>query len=203
MGSNTVIKNYQVLTQVFMGKIRQLASKEVYKNHWMRVREDVIERPSGARGIYGVVEKPDFAVIAAVEDGHMYLVQQYRYAVGGRYWEMPQGAWEQNPEAPAQVLAAGELKEETGLSAARFTHLGYQYLAYGFCSQGYHIFLAEELTAGARQPDAEEEDLIVGRFSLSQVRRMILDGEIKDATTVNAFGWLQMTGHLARLEGRT
>ncbi|MDO3384590.1 NUDIX hydrolase [Gilvimarinus sp. SDUM040013] len=182
-----------------MGKIRQLSSREVYKNYWMRVREDDIERPSGAKGIYGVVEKPDFAVIAAIEDGYIYLVQQYRYTVGGRYWEMPQGAWEQNPDAPAKELAAGELKEETGLTAEHLTHLGYQYLAYGFCTQGYHIFLAQGLTSGDRQLDAEEEDLIAERFALSEVKRMILAGEIKDATTVNAFGWLQLTGHLGNL----
>ena len=177
-------------------KIAQLSSKEVYKNHWLRVREDRIRRPSGAEGIYGVVEKPDFAVIAAIEDDHIYLVQQYRYTVGGRFWEMPQGAWEQNPDADPALLAAGELREETGLVADKMTQLGYQYLAYGFCDQGYHIYLAEQLTQLERKLDAEEEDLVVQRFSLQQMHQMILEGEIRDATTVNAYGWLHWRGYL-------
>ncbi|BFM21152.1 NUDIX domain-containing protein [Gilvimarinus japonicus] len=179
-------------------KIVQLSSKEVYKNQWLRVREDRVRRPSGAEGIYGVVEKPDFAVIAAIEDDHIYLVQQYRYTVGGRFWEMPQGAWEQNPDADPALLAAGELREETGLVADKLTQLGYQYLAYGFCDQGYHIYLAEHLSQQERKLDAEEEDLIVKRFSLVDMRQMILDGEIRDATTVNAYGWLHWRGYLGK-----
>jgi hypothetical protein len=43
--------------------ITTLATREVYRNHWMRVREDEILRSNGARGLYGVVEKHDAAII--------------------------------------------------------------------------------------------------------------------------------------------
>ena len=49
--------------------IRTTATRIVYENRWMRVREDAIERRDGSRGIYGVVEKTDFAVIAPIDDG--------------------------------------------------------------------------------------------------------------------------------------
>ena len=56
----------------------------------MRVREDTIRRRDGSIGIYGVVEKPDFVVIVPIEDdGRLHLVEQYRYPVEGRYWELP------------------------------------------------------------------------------------------------------------------
>ena len=62
--------------------IKTLGSRVVYENRWMRVREDAIRRRDGSDGIYGVVEKPDFAVIVPVEDdGRIHLVQQYRYHV--------------------------------------------------------------------------------------------------------------------------
>ena len=55
----------------------------------MRVREDTIRRRDGSTGIYGVVAKPDFVVIVPVEDdGRVHLVEQYRYPVKGRYWEL-------------------------------------------------------------------------------------------------------------------
>ena len=41
--------------------------------------------------MYGIVEKPDFAVIAAIENGKVYLVEQLRYPVGSRFWELPPG----------------------------------------------------------------------------------------------------------------
>jgi len=72
----------------------------------MRVREDAIRRRDGSSGIYGVVEKPDFVVIVPVDDdGRLHLVEQFRYPVKGRYWELPQGSWEE--VAGADPLGCG------------------------------------------------------------------------------------------------
>jgi len=43
--------------------IERVGSREVYRNRWMRVREDDVRFPDGATGIYSVVEKPDFALV--------------------------------------------------------------------------------------------------------------------------------------------
>ncbi|KFA94757.1 hypothetical protein [Archangium violaceum] len=40
--------------------IRTFSSREVYRNQWMTVREDSIQRQDGSTGLYGVVLKPDF-----------------------------------------------------------------------------------------------------------------------------------------------
>jgi ADP-ribose pyrophosphatase len=44
--------------------IETISTRFVYENRWMRVREDTIRRRDGSTGIYGVVEKSDFVVIA-------------------------------------------------------------------------------------------------------------------------------------------
>lgn len=177
-----------------MAEIKTLASKTVYENKWMRVIEDRIQRESGAEGIFGVVEKPDFVVIIPVSDGHIHLVEQYRYPVQARYWELPQGSWEHAPDADPALIAAGELREETGLVAGEMQYVGFQYLAYGYSNQGYHIYLASKLQQQATELDGEEEGLVARRFSIAEFERMIVDGTIKDATSVNAYG-------LARLKG--
>ena len=106
--------------------IQALSTKVVYQNRWMRVREDAVRRRDGSEGIFGVVEKPDFVVIVPAEaDGRLHLVQQFRYPVGGRYWEFPQGSWETTPGADPIEIARGELQEETGLIAAEVTHCGH------------------------------------------------------------------------------
>ncbi|MDD1780323.1 NUDIX hydrolase [Enterovibrio sp. ZSDZ35] len=168
--------------------IKTLSSKIVYKNNWMSVREDEIERPSGAVGIYGVVDKPDCAVIIAVDEGKIHLVQQYRYTVQQRCWELPQGAWESNPDADHLELAKGELREETGLDAGLMTYLGKQYIAYGFLNQTCHIYLAGQLSYIGNCLDLEEEDLITQSFELSMFEQMIINGEIKDNVTIAAYG---------------
>jgi len=163
----------------------------------MRVREDTIRRPDGSSGIYGVVEKPDFVVIVPVDDdGRLHLVEQYRYPVKGRYWELPQGSWEEAPRAEPLEMARGELREETGLEAARMIYAGHLFEACGYSNQGFHIFFATGLRRGNAELEREEQDLVTREFTLSEVERMIRDGEIKDAATVAALGLLRLKGLL-------
>ena len=159
----------------------------------MRVREDAIRRRDGSSGIFGVVEKPDFVAIVPVEDdGRLYLVQQFRYPVQGRYWELPQGSWEQAPGADPMEAARGELREETGLAAARMTYAGHLFQASGYSNQGFHIFVATDLRRGEDDREPGEQDLVTQEFPLSEVERMIREGEIKDVTTVAALGLLRL-----------
>src|ERR1700722_12509763 len=125
--------------------ITTLSSREVYRNPWMRVREDEILRSNGQRGIFGVAEKEDAAIILPIDHGRVWLVEQFRYTIQERALELPQGGWEMEVEHPEE-LARGELKEEMGLDAAKMTHLGTLWIAYGFTHQKQHVFLATGLT---------------------------------------------------------
>ncbi len=173
--------------------IRTLSTREVYTNRWMRVREDAILRSDGSRGIYGVVEKADFATVIPLGSEGITMVEQYRYTVGGRYWEFPQGSKEEGSYAPEE-LARAELREETGLTADRIEEIGTLFTAYGYSTQRYRVFVATGLTPGSASLDPEELDLISRTFPVAEVERMILSGEIRDASTVAAFGLLKMRG---------
>ena len=166
---------------------RTTGSRVVYRNRWITVREDTIERADGSPGIYSVVEKPDFALIIPIEDSHLYLVEQYRYPVGARFLEFPQGAWEDNPTADPLEVARGELQEETGLHAEHMDYLGRLFIAYGLTSQAFNVFRASGLTQGQNKLDAEEQDLIVKRVSVAEFEDLIRCGEIKDAGTISAW----------------
>ncbi len=172
-------------------EIECLDSTTVYRNPWLSLREDTIRRADGKEGLYGVIEKPDFAVIAAVQGNRLHLVEQYRYPVGSRYWEFPQGSWKQGNGDPA-ALACAELREETGLVAGSMIHAGHLFLAYGYSAQGYDVFLARDLEQQESTPDPEEQGLVARSFPISEVETMIHDGTIKDATTVATFGLLRL-----------
>lgn len=191
LSRNQVVNDLKALA---MSDIKQLSSRVVYQNPWMTVREDKILRPSGAEGIYGVVDKPDFVVIAPIDNSFVHIVEQYRYPVQARQWELPQGSWEPSHDSEHEDVAKRELLEETGLIANRLVYVGFQYLAYGFCSQGYHIYLATELTLSASQLDPEEEDLITKKVSVSVFEEMLRSGVIQDATTLNAYSLIKMKG---------
>lgn len=167
--------------------ITTLSSREVYRNHWMRVREDEILRSNGKKGIYGVVEKDDSAIILPIDRGRIWLVEQFRYTIQERALELPQGGWEMEVSDPEE-LARGELKEELGLHAAKMTYLGALWIAYGFTKQKQHVFLATGLTSIGKDPDAEEHDLETRSVTVSEFEERMLDGTIRDGCTLSAWG---------------
>ena len=167
--------------------ITTLSSREVYRNPWMRLREDQILRSNGKSGIYGVVEKDDAAIIIPVDHGRVWLVEQFRYTIEERALELPQGGWEMEVENPEE-LARGELKEELGLLAAEMVYLGWLWIAYGFTRQKHHVFLATGLTETEKEPDPEEHDLIVRSLTIDEFESRMLDGSIRDNCTLAAWG---------------
>jgi len=171
--------------------ITTLASREVYRNYWMRVREDEILRGNGEKGIYGVVEKHDAAIMLPIDGDRIWLVDQFRYTIQERALELPQGGWEMEIENPEE-LARGELREEIGMDAAEMTRLGTLWIAYGFLRQRQHVYLATGLTPAQADPDAEEHDLTARSVPIAEFERMMLDGVIRDNSTLSAWGLYQL-----------
>jgi len=167
--------------------ITTLSSREVYRNHWMRLREDEILRSNGKRGIYGVVDKDDAAIILPIDHGKVWLVEQFRYTIQERAIELPQGGWEMEVEHPEE-LARGELKEEMGLDAAQMTYLGTLWIAYGFTRQKQHVFLATGLTHIDKDPDPEEHDLVIRCIPVEEFEQLMREGAVRDNCTLAAWG---------------
>jgi ADP-ribose pyrophosphatase len=186
--------------------IKKISGREVYRNPWCSVREDVIERSNGQRGIYGVMDKDPACIIIPLEhaaDGdYLWLVRQFRYTVGETYYELPQGGWE-TAEIDSEELARGELAEETGLRVERLTHLTDLWIAYGAMRQIHHVYLAEGLTPGETARDDEEHDMTVHRIPIHEFETMLLDGRVMDNCTVAAWGiykvWRERQSAVSRL----
>ena len=177
------------------GGYTTLSSRIAYENRWLRLREDIIRRPDGSDGLYGVVERDDFVVIAAFgADRSLTLVEQFRYPIGQRLWELPMGMWEERPDATPAMIAAGELAEETGLIAARMDHVAVLFQGPGYSNQKGHLFLATELTTTATGRETTEQDMIARSFPLAEVEAMICDGRISCMVTIAAIGLLRMKG---------
>jgi 8-oxo-dGDP phosphatase len=170
--------------------VRTTSSREVYRNDWIRVREDTFELDDGSTGIYGVVEKSDFALVLPEQDGGFWLVEQFRYPLGRRSWEFPQGTWAAGAEGSPEELARAELAEETGLRAGRLEHLGRLDLASGLLTQRFDVWRATELTPGPTAREATEADMEQAFVPEAELRRRMRDGGITDSPSLAAYALL-------------
>ncbi len=171
-----------------MSFIECVASREIYRNRWLVLREDEIRRPDGSRGIYSVVDKTTYALVMPYDGDRFRLVEQFRYPLGARRWEFPQGSAPDRVEAEPADLARRELREETGLRATSFEALGLLDVAAGMSSQRGWVFLATGITEGDADREHEEQDMRSAWFSRDDVEQMIRSGVIADAQSIAAYG---------------
>ena len=114
------------------------------------------------------------AVILAVDDGDVLLVEQYRVPIASWCLELPAGLVgdEEEDEAVADA-AARELEEETGYRPERMVELGRFYASPGMSSEGFTLLRAEGLTRTGEGGGVEGEDIVVHRVPLAQVPAFI------------------------------
>lgn len=178
-----------------MARVESLGTRQVYANPWMTVREDDVRRADGSAGIYGVIDKPDYALVVPLDGERLMLVEQYRYPLGHRRWEFPQGTAPGGADAEPAALAARELREETGLRAGRVERIGSLDCAPGMSSQRGHVFLATELSEGAHEREPEEQDMRCAWFPRSEFESLVRAGAISDAQSIAAYTLLLLHEH--------
>ena len=187
--------------------ITTINSREVYRNPWLRLREDTILRSNSVPGIYSVVDKDECAIIVPLDleynngEGRVWLVEQFRYTIQERCLELPQGGWERSDVDPEE-LARGELREELGLEAQTMVYLGSLWIAYGFANQKQHVYLATGLTHTDLDPDPEEHDLVTHVVSIPEFEKMMLDGMIRDNCTLSAWALYLLAKNSAKPNSR-
>lgn len=171
-------------------QIKQLSHELKYENKWMKVYEDKIQRGNGACGIYGVVEKPAFALIVPFDGKGFYVVEQYRYPLKVRSIEFPMGSLELEDSTELEC-ARRELREECGLVADSIREIGSFYVAVGFSNQVGHVFFASGLTKTKNDLDEEEADLVCKYVPLEEFKKMIEANVIKDSATIAAWAMVR------------
>lgn len=121
------------------------------------------EYVSRARGIKA-------AVILAVDDGHVLLVEQYRVPLGANCLELPAGlVGDVTAGEAVETAAARELEEETGYRPARVTMMGEYYSSPGMVSESFFLLRAEGLKKVGQGGGVEDENIIVHRVPLDEV----------------------------------
>lgn len=116
------------------------------------------------------------AVILAVHDGAVVLVEQFRVPLGLNCIELPAGMIgdDTSGEAP-ELAAARELEEETGFRAGRIEALGEFYSSPGMVSESFHLMRAHDLERVHAGGGVEGENITVHVVPLDRLETFIAD----------------------------
>ncbi len=178
------------------------------------VTTDEVEEPGGVRARRDVIRHSGSIVVLAVDDltindlaldnsakaarkaePRILLERQYRHAAQSMMWELPAGRIDDGETS--LTAAKRELFEETGYSARQWKRILHFYVSPGFLDETMTIYLARGLQAGEAQPEPDEK-IATRFFTLSEAKRMALNGRIRDAKTISGILWLAQTARPAR-----
>jgi len=161
-----------------------IQSELVYQGRAFTVRRDEVRLPNGHSTRLDIVDHIGSVIIIPLDErGNLTFVRQYRHAAGLDLLELPAGTLE--PDEDPLVCARRELREETGLDAARIREIGGFYLAPGYSTEFMHVYLATSLHPAPLARD-EDEFLEVVQMPVSEALREAHAGEILDAKTLAA-----------------
>lgn len=161
------------------------STREVYRNKWIRVREDIAEMPDGRTTIYGVCEMGHcVGILPFVSPTEVVMVRQYRYVQKeDSRWEMPTGGVLKGEAL--EDAAQRELAEEIGYRADTLEHINTHYTSKSVCDETAHLYIGRGLMPVKSVPD-ETEFLEIAIMPFNDVLDMVLSGEIRDAMTIIA-----------------
>lgn len=172
-------------------KARVLSSRVAYEGPAFWVTTDMVQEPSGIRARRDIVRHSGSVVILAVDrsqgETRVLLERQYRHAAGRYLFELPAGRID---EGENELKAAKrELLEETGYSARRWKRILYYWASPGFVAESMSLYLAEDLTAGAAQPEPDEA-IELHLIPLQEAVAMVMEGKVHDGKTISGVLWL-------------
>jgi ADP-ribose pyrophosphatase len=153
------------------------------------VHRDQVRLPDGSLGAREYIRHPGaVAIVPLFDDGRVLLERQFRYPHRRVFIEIPAGKLE--PGEPHLETARRELLEETGYSAAQWSHLGVIHPAIAYTDEAIDLFVAQKLSKQEPRLDRGE---FLETFSVpfDEAIRMVRDGRITDAKSVAGLLWVK------------
>lgn len=156
-----------------------VASQVVYENSWFQVLNQM--------GYFSIENRQgQVAVLATLPDERVIFVKVKRPLMGQDLWELPAGGIEFD-EGPLQA-AMRELREEAGVVVAdpsKWSELGGIATMPNRFPEYAHVLEVDVPAAAWEGRDGHDDEITaVAAFSPLEIKRLLLDGELKAALPI-------------------
>ena len=173
---------------------KTVEKEDIFGGRVLHVFRDTGSLPNGGTSMREyAVHRGAVAVVALDDEENVYLVRQYRYAIGRSTIELPAGKLELG-EDDKEAAARRELSEEIGVTAGKMTPLGVYMASPAILTERIYCYLAEDLTFGECHPD-EDENLLTVKMPLRDAVSLVLDGTLEDGKTLFALQKVYLLKH--------
>lgn len=160
---------------------KTISSEKIFEGRVIKLERDTVLLENGEQATREVVLHPGgVCVVPLTPENEVYVVRQFRYPHRRVFLEIPAGKLEYG-EDPFEAVQR-ELLEEVGAVASEYESLGEIVPTPAYDSEVIHMYLARGLTFSEQSLD-EDEFLDVEKIALSDLVKMVLDGDIKDSKT--------------------
>ena len=185
---------------------KTISSDHHFTNAHLEVVTDQVQTPARSTPKSWTIVHRKAAVIVApmTVDGKIVLIRQERIPIRSAIWEMPSGQIDsrETDEGEIKKVALRELREETGYELTPDGELiafGHYFSSPGFTDERGYFFLARPVKRCAEGDAQDETESILDcrAFSVSEIRRMIAENEIRDANTLGICARLAARGFIS------
>jgi ADP-ribose pyrophosphatase len=167
-----------------VAEARRLKRTTVFDGRVVHLTVDQVELPNGNTTELEVISHPGAAAMVPLSDnGEVFLVRQYRYAIGSWLLEVPAGKLD--PGEEPELCASRELEEEIGYRAGELIPLGWIWTTPGFTDEKIWLYLARGLEP-SKQSLETDEVLTVESMPLAEAVEKVHAGDICDGKSVCA-----------------
>ena len=188
------------------GNWETVSSQRHFANPHVEVVTDHVQTPTRSQPrLWTIVHRKPAVVIAPMtQDGKIVLINQERIPIRQAIWEMPSGQIDNGDKRGSETteqVALRELREEAGYELAKegqLISLGHYFSSPGFTDERGYFFLVRPVVPCPNYVREESESILDCRpFTISEIRRMIAESEIRDANTLGICARLAARGFIS------
>ena len=188
------------------GNWETVSSQRHFVNSHVEVVTDHVQTPTRSQPrLWTIVHRKPAVVIAPMtQDGKLVLINQERIPIRQAIWEMPSGQIDNGDKRGSETteqVALRELREEAGYELAKdgqLISLGHYFSSPGFTDERGYFFLVRPVVPCPNYVREESESILDCRpFTISEIRRMIAESEIRDANTLGICARLAARGFIS------